>query len=71
MPDAQRYVRGNCTEAGLRAFVGIFRSAIRFTFVAMLLSQKFAYYPERKEPEFENKMHDVLRSYNQLEMFVF
>ncbi len=65
----QRYVHNNCTEAGYPALGGISHSAIRSILEGNALRpNKITYYLERKDPEFENKMHDVLMVYKQVEL---
>lgn len=65
----QKYIHDNCVPAGYSSLGGISHSAIRSILESNALKpNKITYYLEKKDPEFESKMHDVLMVYKQVEL---
>lgn len=65
----QQYIQSCCVEAGYPKLKSISHATVRSILEGNEIKpNKISYYLERKDPEFETKMHDVLLVYKQVEM---
>lgn len=65
----QGYIQSACENAGYPGLKGIGHSTVRSILESNEIKpNKISYYLERKDPDFESKMHDVLLVYKQVEM---
>lgn len=65
----QSHIQLNCIEAGYPSLTGIAFSTVQNILdSADIKPHKIRYYLEKRDPEFENKMNDVLIVYKQLEI---
>lgn len=65
----QQYIQSCCVEAGYPGLKRISHATVRSILEGNEIKpNKISYYLERKDPEFESKMHDVLLVYKQIEM---
>lgn len=65
----QQYIQACCAEAGYPGLKNISHSTVRSILEGNEIKpNKISYYLERKDPDFETKMHDVLLVYKQIEM---
>jgi len=65
----QQYIQSCCVEAGYPELKSISHATVRSILEGNEIKpNKISYYLERKDPEFETKMHDVLLVYKQVEM---
>lgn len=65
----QNYIRRTCIEAGYPSLVSIVPSTVnKILNDADIKPHKIRYYLEKRDPEFEKKMDDVLIVYKQIEM---
>jgi transposase len=64
----RNHIRGNCETAGCPNLANIAKSTVSTILrEAEIKPHKIRYYPEKRDPEFERKMNDVLIVYQQLE----
>lgn len=65
----QEHIQNNCIEIGYPSLNEISRSKVwSILNKAEIKPHKIKYYLERRDPEFESKMHDVLLVYKQVEL---
>ena len=65
----QQHVRQHCVEAGHPSLSGLSRSKLhRILNQAEIRPHKIRYYVERRDPEFERKMVEVLHVYKEVEL---
>jgi transposase len=65
----QQYIRSHCEGDGYSGLSDISHSTVRSILESNAIKpNKIRYYLERRDPEFETKMHDVLVVYKQIEM---
>jgi transposase len=65
----QKHVRKHCTEAGHPSLIQLSRSRLhRILTQGEILPHKIRYYVERRDPEFESKMVQVLHVYKEVEI---
>lgn len=65
----QQYIQSCCVEAGYPELKSISHATVRSILEGNEIKpNKISYYLERKDPEFETKMHGVLLVYKQVEM---
>jgi transposase len=65
----QRHVRKHCTEAGHPSLIQLSRSRLhRILTQSEIRPHKIRYYVERRDPEFESKMVEVLHVYKEVEI---
>ena len=65
----QRHVRNHCVEAGHPSLTGLSRSKLhRILTQGQIRPHKIRYYVERRDPEFERKMVEVLHVYKEVEI---
>jgi transposase len=65
----QEHVRKHCVEAGHAGLATLSRSRLhRILTQGEILPHKIRYYVERRDPEFERKMADVLHLYKEVEI---
>jgi transposase len=65
----QKHVRKHCTEAGHPSLIQLSRSRLhRILTQGELRPHKIRYYVERRDPEFESKMVEVLHVYKEVEI---
>ena len=65
----QQYIQACCAEAGYPGLKSISHATVRSILESNEIKlNKISYYLERKNPEFETKMHDVLLVYKQIVM---
>jgi len=65
----QKHVRKHCTEAGHPSLIQLSRSRLhRILTQGEIRAHKIRYYVERRDPEFESKMVEVLHVYKEVEI---
>lgn len=65
----QQYIQACCEEAGYPGLKSISHATVRTILESSEIKPtKISYYLERKDPEFDSKMHEVLLVYKQIEM---
>jgi transposase len=65
----QRHIRAHCIEAGHPSLAGLSRSKLhRILTQGEIQPHKIRYYVERRDPEFERKMVEVLHVYKEVEI---
>lgn len=65
----RKHILCNCEEAGYPELITISHATVRSILESNEIKpNKIRYYLEKKDPEFESKMHDVLVVYKQVEM---
>ncbi len=65
----QKYIRTQCGDAGYQGLSKISHNTVRMILESNgIKPNKMAYYLERKDPDFESKMHDVLVVYKQVSL---
>jgi transposase len=65
----QKHVRKHCTEAGHPSLIQLSRSRLhRILTQGEIRPHKIRYYVERRDPEFESKMVEVLHVYKEVEI---
>lgn len=65
----QKHIQKNCVNAGYPDLENISHNTVRTILESNeIRPNKITYYLEKKDPDFESKMHDVLLVYKQVEM---
>lgn len=65
----QKHIRNTCEEAGYVELKNVAKSKVwDILNAAEIKPHRIRYYLERRDPEFETKMHDVLLVYKQIEL---